>query len=62
MRDVVSLQEVCEDPAAAQRVWVEGDEDEDGRREGVGCALEVGVEVGDERAGEIHRGWCMRCC
>lgn len=46
--DVVVLQESREDPAAAEGVGLEGDEDEDGRRERVACALQVQVQLRDK--------------
>lgn len=46
--DVVVLQESREDPAAAEGIGLEGDEDEDGRRERVACALQVQVQLRDE--------------
>ena len=48
------LEEAREDSAGAEGVGFEGDQDEDGRRERVAGSLEVGIELGDERAREIH--------
>lgn len=48
VRDVVVLQESCKDSAAAEGVGLEGDEDENGRRERVACALQVQVQLRDE--------------
>lgn len=46
--DVVVLQESRKDPAAAEGVGLEGDEDENGRREWMACALQVQVQLRDE--------------
>lgn len=48
VRDVVVLQESRQDSAAAEGVGLECDEDENGRRERVACALQVQVQLRDE--------------
>ena len=48
------LEETGQDAAGAERVGLEGDEDQDGRGERVPRVEEVEVGLGDERAWEVH--------
>jgi hypothetical protein len=54
VRDIVMLEEASQDATGAEGVGFEGDEDEDGWRQGMAGLLEVGVEFRDEGAREIH--------
>lgn len=54
VRDVVMLEQPGQYPARAEGIGLEGNEDEDGRRERVSRLLEVYVELGDQGSRKIH--------
>ncbi len=56
MGDIVAFEEGGENAAGAEGVGLEGNEDEDGGREGVVIDSEVFVEFGNQAAWEVHYG------